>query len=174
MTLLVVSDIHGRGYRLSELLDTVPRHDGFLFLGDGLRELETEERRINGLAAVVGNCDRYSYFSAKLGGVSEELILDIDGFRVLMTHGHIYGVKSGYERAIARAEERGADILLCGHTHIPIDKYYPEGTEFEGFSLSRPLRVFNPGSLGEPREGAPSFGIIEIRNGTALLSHGAL
>jgi len=174
MTLLVVSDIHGGGYRLGELIDKHPRHDGFLFLGDGLRDLETEEHRINGLAAVSGNCDLMSYFAMKRGGVPEEFMLELDGFRILMMHGHTHGVKSGYERAIAYADRRGADILLCGHTHAPLETYYPAGTEFEGFSLSRPLYLFNPGSLGEPRGGAPSYGVMEIRNCSVLFSHGRL
>lgn len=173
MTLFVVSDVHERAYRLSELLDKHPRHDGFLFLGDGLRAVERESERINGLAAVAGNCDGISLASLS-GGTARELLLDLDGVRVLMMHGHAYGVKSGLDRAIAHAQNKGADVLLFGHTHIPFDRYFAEETHFDGFSLAKPLYVFNPGSLGEPRGGAPSYGVLEIRNGVALLSHGKL
>ena len=173
MTLLVVSDIHERSYRLSELLDKHSRHDGFLFLGDGLRSVERESERITGLAAVMGNCDGLSFTSLQRGA-AQELLLDLDGVRVLMMHGHAYGVKSGLDRAVAHAQNKGADVLLFGHTHIPFDRYFASGTCFDGFSLTRPLYVFNPGSLGEPRDGAPSYGVLEIRNGVALLSHGKL
>ncbi len=89
-----------------------------------------------------------------------------------MMHGHEHGVKSGIERAAAYAAQRGADVLLFGHTHEPMEKYFPVGTRLGEVTLEKPLYVFNPGSLGLPREGCATFGVIEIRRGQLLLSHG--
>ena len=62
-----------------------------------------------------------------------------------MTHGHRYGVKSGYLRAIYAAREQQADLLLFGHTHYA--ECFQEG----------PLWVLNPGAA---RNG--SYGIITL------------
>ena len=166
MTLLVVSDIHDRSYRLSELLDKHPKHDGFLFLGDGLRSVEREADRITGLAAVSGNCDGLSFTSLQIGA-AQELLLDLDGVRVLMMHGHKYGVKVELSRAIARADDLGADVLLFGHTHIPFEKELAAGSEVGSRALKKRLFVFNPGALENG-----SFGLLTVKDGAILLSHG--
>lgn len=170
MKLLVISDTHGRGSRIGQVLSLHPRYDMLLFLGDGLRDVDSN---IGGVVAVRGNCDSFSLFGDSRS-VATERMIDADGVKILMMHGHEKGVKSGIERAAAYAAERGADVLAYGHTHIPEEKYYPAGTELCGKVLEKPLYVFNPGSLGEPRGAKPSFGVIEIKKGQILLSHGYL
>ena len=55
------------------------------------------------------------------------------------------------------------------------DRYFPEGKELsDGTCLAHPMWAFNPGSLGEPRGGKPSYGLLQIRNGQMLFSHGTL
>ena len=88
-----------------------------------------------------------------------------------MTHGHKYGVKRGIEVAAEAAIRKGADLLLYGHTHVPMEKYIPQGETVGDVILPKPLRIFNPGSLGDS-EG--SFGVIEIRGGSILMSHGRI
>ena len=169
MKLLVVSDIHGRGEYLDRAMMLNSDLDGVFFLGDGARDIDTE--KIIGMgrsfSGVPGNCDP---IYTPLGyPFSEELLLRPCEYTVMLTHGHSYSVKSGYERAAAYAYKRGADILLFGHTHIPMEKYIPAGSELGGIITERPLRVMNPGSL---REG--SYGLLQIKNGDILFSHGNL
>ena len=169
MKILIVSDIHGKGYLLSDLLDIHFDRDGLIFLGDGVRDLPDD--CANGgrkwVAGVVGNCDWLS-FNAD-AGFSNEICIYIDGFKILAMHGHTHGVKSGYEKAAVYASKREADILLFGHTHEPLEKYIPEGEEIEGHIFQKPMYIFNPGSLG-----AHSYGLLQIKNRQILFSHGSI
>lgn len=174
MKILVISDIHGRRDRLREALSIHKNADAVFFLGDGVRDIAHEDISSLGcvFAGVRGNCDglsgsEYSYFN--------ELKLDLGEYTVLMMHGHTHSVKSGIDRAVRYAAERGADILLYGHTHVAEERYLPDGTELEdGYLLPRPMWIMNPGSLGEPRGDMPSYGLIQIQNGQILMSHGIL
>lgn len=64
-------------------------------------------------------------------------VMELEGKRILMTHGHRYGVKSGYLRAVYAAKEQQADILLFGHTHRA-ECFQEEG-----------LWVLNPGAAAD-------------------------
>lgn len=175
MKFVVISDVHGR----ADLVDAVARlhsdRDGILFLGDGIRDLDTDRLTSGGrlFAGVRGNCDPFFLRTANYD-FAEELLLRLGEYNVLMMHGHTHGVKADHGRAAAYAASRGADILLYGHTHIPVEKYYPEGTELCGKILEKPLFVMNPGSLGEPRGRDHSYGLLQIKNGQVLISHGSL
>ena len=158
----VFSDVHGRSDRVRELISRHRDAKGFLFLGDGLRDLPDAEPR---LTAVRGNCD----FTID-PNTPDELFLNLGGRKIFLMHGHRYSVKSGIERAVRIASERGADALLFGHTHLPIEHYYAEGSELsDGYRLKSALWVFNPGSLA-----AGDFGLLQIRDGQMLFSHGQL
>ena len=45
--------------------------------------------------------------------------IEIDGVKILLTHGHRYGVKNGYLNLIMRAKELQVNAVIFGHTHIP-------------------------------------------------------
>ena len=167
MKLVVISDSHGRVDKIRSVLSMHPDRDAMIFLGDCLRDLDGIDD-LSGLVAVRGNCDGFS-FSSMLYNAPEELMMSFDGFSVLMMHGHTRSVKSGVEEAVACACDKGADILLYGHTHVKKEKYFPEGTVVGGQMLKKPLWIFNPGSLGQS-----SFGIVEIKKGSVLFSHGAV
>lgn len=171
MKILIISDTHGRRGALDEVLERTARNDAVIFLGDGIRDLGY--RQIDGLVAVRGNCD---VFSLSSGGIyaPEERTVCFDGVRILMLHGHTAGVKGGIERACARAVAAEADVLLYGHTHVARQEYFPSGSVFGSEISKKELHAFNPGSIGQPSDGKPSFGVMEIRNGQILLSHGKL
>ena len=82
-------------------------------------------------------------------------------------------VKGTLSALAAAARERGADIALFGHTHLRLERYLPPERDGE-----RPLWLFNPGSISRPREGRPSYGIIDILRDDerldVLLSHAEL
>ena len=63
---------------------------------------------------------------------------------------------------LAAARRAGADIALFGHTHIPHEEYDPESG----------IYLFNPGSIGEPRAGRPSYGILSLSGKNVLFSLG--
>lgn len=70
-----------------------------------------------------------------------------------MSHGHLFGVKSGIGGMRAEALSNGCDIMLYGHTHEAFTDY-ADG-----------LYVMNPGSV---KNG--NYGIIEIISGGILTS----
>ena len=166
MTLLIVSDSHGRVDRLERLFEMHKRVDALIFLGDGISDLARADVQKYPFTvfAVKGNCD------SGLGGIialraKEELTFTFDGVSFYAIHGHTKGVKSTLVNAMYAAEEKGADVLLFGHTHEPTDTFIPQGE----YNLNKPLHIFNPGSLKEY-----SYGLCEIRNGEFLFSHGTI
>ena len=162
---LIFSDLHGMTERARELFRRHADADGIFFLGDGLGDLPDAPVPI---VSVRGNCDFF-------GKEPKECLLDLGGKKILLMHGDSHAVKSGLDRALRYASERGADALLFGHTHLPIENYYPEETELAGgYLLPRPIIAFNPGSLGYPPDGRPSYGLLQLRGGQMLFSHGTL
>ncbi len=166
MKFVVISDIHGRADLAERAVRLHPDRDGVLFLGDGARDITEVLTERGAFGGVRGNCDVFRGADIDL---SEELFLCLSEYNVIMMHGHTHSVKSGDERAAVYASRRGADILLYGHTHVPIEKYYPSGTEIDGYVLPKPLWVMNPGSVH-----GGSFGLLQIKGGQVLMSHGCL
>lgn len=180
MKIAVFSDSHGRSDLIYEVMGRLYHTcDVFIHAGDGAAELfglssEYPERMY---IAVRGNCDGFSQYP-----LPREETLDIEGFRFFIAHGDRFGVKLSAEGMRAAALSRGADIAIFGHTHT---QYYEfvrttdeEKTKYSPLLSGRrcpdAVQLFNPGSIGAPRDGSPSWGIIEIRNGQALFSHGRL
>lgn len=118
-------------------------------MGDGLYDLN-QAIAANGAAPdypiyrVRGNCDIGSDDPA-------EGLAPFGGVLFFYTHGHLFGVKSGYERIAEYAADRGADVVLFGHTHY---KTLRHGTPFSP-------ALFNPGSLRDTH----SYGVITITDG---------
>lgn len=165
---LVLSDTHGGKYYIEAVLKQINfRPTAVLFLGDVTADLSVLDKpQYAGIDryAVRGNCD--DLFTE----TPETLMLDLDGCRVMLMHGHRCFVESGHGAAIAEAKRAGADVLLFGHTHIKCA--YSVETDGEGAHL---LLVGNPGSLRIPRDGGgQSFGVLTIRDGVPLFSHGEL
>lgn len=166
MTLLVLSDSHGNTYALRDAIRRA-RPDGILFAGDGVRDLTHCDISVP-LWAVRGNCDIFSS-SVIIRGQEifppEEELVTVDGIRILLLHGHTVGVKSGLASAISRAALRGADVLVYGHTHKPVEyRVTPDDPAYGGL-LKKPLLLFNPGSTNDN-----CFGTLTVRNGQVLAS----
>lgn len=158
MEFFIFSDSHGRidPMRIALARDRQAQH--ILFLGDGLDDLAALQSLCPGLqcCAVRGNCDDpYRHRTEEL-----TLLLSLYGHKILMGHGHTWGVKSGIETAVAQARAAGAEVLLFGHTHQPLYTY-KDG-----------LHICNPGSIGHPPDGRPSFARLTLTPSTILLSHG--
>ena len=159
MKYLIFSDTHRSLLGVREVLKRCAGVDGVIFLGDNFddSELIAQQYPEMSVFAVAGNCD----FSAKyLAPAYQEMILDIDGVRVLLVHGHRHEVKWGLGVLEKYARSRGVDAVLFGHTHERCDKY------IDG------LYMFNPGSASQPRDGVASFGVMTVQGGQLLLSHG--
>lgn len=147
MKILIVSDTHGREQNLDRVLEEVGKFDFFIHLGD-VEDGEDYIRAVIGnvpLAMVAGNNDFFT-------DLSGEAVFSLGNYRVMVTHGHYYYVSRGHDYLAKAAREKGADIVMYGHTHRPCLK------QREG------LTILNPGSLSLPRQKGyqPTWVIMEI------------
>ena len=166
MQFLIFSDTHGNRRGMEEaFLRQSPSPDGLLFLGDGTLDLARANLPQNlSVYAVRGNCDYPGEGVPPL-----ECLTALSGHTLFLTHGHLFSAKSGLEGLLCAGVERGADIILYGHTHKPLEEYFPAGSAPFGFVLKKPVWVFNPGSL---KKG--DFGLLTLDEHSVLFSHGTL
>lgn len=98
--------------------------------------------------AALGNNDGPS---VRAWGAREGVELELNGTVVSMVHDA--GPRRGRERRMRRRFPR-ADLVVFGHSHIPID------------SLAECVRLFNPGSpTWKRRQPAPTYGLLTISAG---------
>ncbi len=162
MKCLCFSDSHGSTLAIKRALDMHRDAEVVFFLGDGLSDIEIFIRdKSRAFLAVRGNCDREFTLGDSL--VKKMDTINIEGRRIVFTHGDLYGVKYGLDGVKKLAYDTSADIVLFGHTHQPLEKYI--STDEGGFYL------FNPGSIGGY---SATYGIINITDKGILLSHGSL
>ena len=167
MEFLIFSDSHGSAQNMTAAIDRqIKTPDAVLFLGDGARDLDRLFLCDIPIWAVRGNCD----WSSSDYADKTERTLYFEGHTILLCHGHEWGVKGGMGALIAHAAEVGADIVLFGHTHTPTLQTIAAGEQVKGITLTRPMYLFNPGSIGY--EG--SFGTLTLKGESVLLSHGGL
>ena len=175
--ILIVSDTHGRKERLSELIEyrqKLLKKDEVLtliHLGDGLSDLFDCNQYHNIISHTVrGNCDIYAKDRTSPSGeeVPVTRLIYIDKYKVLITHGHAFSVKIGYDEICREASRQGADMVLFGHTHLKILEYIKKGS-IRG--VDKDLVLFNPGSLGSMFDG--SFGNLSVSENGFLFSHGS-
>ena len=140
MKILVFSDSHRS---LSGMYSAIDLHQPqqVIHLGDIMSDAEEVAEHYPKLpfCLVPGNCDGWSI------SVPVKKQIKLAGKSILLSHGHRWNVKSGYDAAIADARTVGADILLFGHTHVPVCRQLEDG-----------LWMVNPGPARS------SYGLIEI------------
>lgn len=147
MRIFVVSDTHGSTKEFLDKVNIMEKPDLIIHLGDYIRDGIKIEREMGVKTIMVkGNGD---YFDL---GYNEDEILSIKGKTIFITHGHKYNVRYGEDNLIYKGMELNADLILFGHTHVPL------------FFEESGIIVMNPGSPTLPRgfNGKKTFGIIEI------------
>ncbi len=143
-----------------------PDAEVVFFLGDGLSDIEPLIAANENICwlPVRGNCDYTSVVASREIGKTERISLC--GKRIVYTHGDLYGVKYGLGGVLKLADDSAADIVLFGHTHIPVETY--QNTE-----KGRGVYLFNPGSIGMSYRSEPTYGVIMLTESGALFSHGS-
>lgn len=138
--LVVFSDIHYNC--VPEKVKSVANEaDCLFFLGDGGSRLGDLLFSKN-LVAVKGNCDDTPF--------PREAVVEIEGVKVLATHGDLYSVKRDLLPLSYRAKELGCSLVLYGHTHLA------EIIEEDGITF------VNPGAIHSPQTGTPSYAYIVV------------
>ena len=123
-------------------------HAGDVVTGDLLDELAAYAP----VHAVLGNNDH-----DLVGVLPETRVLDVDGVRIAMVHDA--GPRKGREARLRRRFP-DADVVVFGHSHVPVDA---EGIDGQ--------RLFNPGSPTERRlQPHHTVGVIDVGGGRVVAS----
>lgn len=145
MKILIVSDTHRHNDNLKLALEKAGRIDMLIHCGDA----EGTEEQIRELVdcpmcVVAGNNDFFSR-------LQNDAFFELEGHKVLVTHGHHHHVSVGIELLVQDALSRGADIVIYGHTHRPM------------MEIRNGIVVLNPGSISYPRQAdrVPTYMIME-------------
>ena len=153
MKLMIASDIHGSA-KWCEMLIAAYRDERpqrLILLGDllyhgprnDLPEDYAPKKVIAMLCAldprplcVRGNCEaEVDQMVLDFPVMADYGVLMLDGRLIYMTHGHVYGEDNP-------PPLKTGDVLLCGHTHVPVLRRH------EGFTY------VNPGSVSIPKNGS--------------------
>ena len=153
MKLMIASDIHGAAGFCREMLAAYDREQAekLLLLGDILYHgprndlpegyapkevLAMLNARKEEILCVRGNCDtEVDQMVLEFPILAEYCILYINGRMIFATHGHNFNEKN-------LPMLKNGDILLHGHTHVPVCKE------------TKDYVYINPGSVSIPKEGS--------------------
>ncbi len=147
MKILIVSDTHRRNDNYKEVLQRSGSLDLVIHCGDsGGCEEELKQAADCPVQIISGNSDFFT-------DLPRELEFHIGKYKVWVTHGHRYDVYSGTRILKEEAQNRGADIVFFGHTHVPVVDTSDEN-----------VIAVNPGSISCPRQSGyrPSYVLMEI------------
>ena len=114
------------------------------------------------LMTVRGNCDtEVDQMVLNFPILADYALLELDGLSVFATHGHHHNI-------LTPPPLKAGDILLHGHTHVPVCRKHEEGYTY-----------LNPGSVSIPKENSAhgymtlESGVFEWKDldGTVYMSH---
>ena len=167
MKLMIASDLHGSAYYTRLLLEAYKREnaDKLILLGDilyhGPRNPLPEEyappkvaEMLNAmkqeLLCVRGNCDsEVDQMVLDFSIMAQHCLIYTDtGATIFATHGHVFN-----ENALPSLKK--GDILLHGHTHVPVCRKHETYT------------YANPGSVSLPKENS-AHGYMIVEKGEML------
>lgn len=142
LKILVFSDSHRSTFGMIAAIKD-QRPDLVIHLGDLQRDAEELGYAYPTLAlvSVPGNCD----------GWTTDLLekqIQVEGVRILLSHGHVWQVKRSYDAALYAARKAKAGLLLFGHTHQALCRQEADG-----------LWMLNPGAARS------SYGIVLLDQG---------
>ena len=129
--IVVMSDSHGYHQMINRVKELEPDGDYYVHCGDS----EAETYMMQDWLCVKGNNDWYSDFP-------NQIKFKVEDLNFLVTHGHRFGYMDRETSMIYTLQEANCDVLLSGHTHVPMYK------EVDGCTL------INPGSTTLPRGGS--------------------
>lgn len=148
--ILVLSDLHYDQKNIQKIMPKIAEADFVIFCGDGYDSFVEKTAGFSSkVTAVKGNCD--SFFSVEDG------ILEVEGVKIMVTHGHKYGVKSGLFNLRDECVRVGASVVFFGHTH-----YATEVSEGG-------VKMINPGAISDLCE--PSYYFCTVSGGKLFGKH---
>lgn len=149
MKIGITGDTHGSMQAMRKLLSVTPPVDLWLHTGDHAEDANLLQN-LTGIktVSVRGNCDIVA------NGAKVDEFLVLEGFKLWLTHGHKYIQWNTKADLGYWAKELDQDIVVFGHTHVPLCEYYGDAL------------LINPGSPARPRGGSkPSFAVLTLQKG---------
>lgn len=134
MKVIIFSDSHGNIKNMQNAIEKFKNEIvGIIHLGDYVEDLEKIKKifKDKTFIQVAGNND--------FTDIPNEKIIDINGHKIFLTHGHEYNVYFGIDRLYYKLCEIGINVGLYGHTHKPFVFYEDD------------FLILNPGSISFPR-----------------------
>lgn len=128
MKLLITSDVHGDLQGLKEIIERHQDIDMHINAGD--MTLDPKYYEPFHIITVKGNND----FGVDLPYIR---ILDVQGIKIMLSHGHLEHVKFSLDRLKLRAKLEGVALVIFGHTH---ERY---------LMVEEGIMFLNPGALGD-------------------------
>ena len=145
MLIGIMGDTHGDLTVLRKVVALAGTVNAWIHTGDYSQDARTLEQITHlPVYAVCGNCDMYE------GRAAVENLVNLAGHKIWITHGNRFLHGYGEDTLAEVGRERHADIVVYGHTHVPVVKWYND------------ILVINPGSPSRPRMGIPTYGILNI------------
>jgi len=113
MKVLVISDTHFNYETMLKIINTEKDIELIIHAGDMLDDIKSLKSEFPQYSYeyVLGNND----FTLT---VPTERIFEVENTKILLTHGHKFGVKRDLNNLYYKAQEVGANICIYGHTHI--------------------------------------------------------
>ena len=147
MKILVISDTHGCTSVIDGLI-RAENPDVLFHLGDFQSDLKmsTFAQRMP-TYSVPGNCDN-AYVTS-----GAEICVDLGGVRFFALHGHTRNMRLDPIGGIYAALEQNANVLLYGHTHIPL------------WDNHMGLTIINPGTARLKGVQEATYAVINLENG---------
>lgn len=164
MKYIFASDIHGSAYYCRKLIDAykAEKADRLILLGDLLyhgprndlpKEYAPKEVAAmlnslkNEILAIRGNCEaEVDQMMLEFPVLAEYAVLVLEsGQTIYLTHGHHYNIDNPLPM-------KEGDIMIYGHTHVPLDE------------IRNGIRFLNPGSVSIPKQDS-GHGYIICENG---------
>ncbi|MCH4072844.1 metallophosphoesterase family protein [Pseudoramibacter sp.] len=150
MRIGVLSDSHGNIVNLQDAVIKLNQLnvDAIFHLGDYVRDAQKIKVWCHKpVYSIKGNCDINASTGLSFARIK------FNNKIVFATHGHLFNVKQDLDALYYTAVQKGADIVLFGHTHRKL------------LMKKNDILIMNPGSLiGGRYSEAPSYGYIEISN----------
>lgn len=147
---LILSDSHGL---TNELMEIKQRHNLEHIIHCGDSELSIHAPELTDSINVRGNCDYIEPFP-------EEEMIKIGDLSLFITHGHLYKVKKNLTTLEYKAEEKGANVVCFGHTHVAM------ANNIGG------VLFINPGSIRQPKEiTEKTYAIMSFENRDKVCVH---
>ena len=163
MKYMFASDIHGSAYYCEMTLDAFgqSKADRLILLGDLLyhgprndlpkdyapkKVIAMLNQHRDRILAVRGNCDsEVDQMVLDFPMMADYGLLALNGKTIYATHGHVYNEER-------RPPMCPGDVLIHGHTHLPVARAMGD------------CYLLNPGSVSLPKDGNPnSYGMLDNR-----------